>query len=247
MKQFDKNAEAYQRIRGKISYPESLYEALEKMSLNHRYALDIGCGNGVSTGRLTGRYQNIEGVDLGENLIVQARDNFPEIAFSVGKAEEFTADKQYDLITSATSFYWMDREKVAAKLPTLLAEGGVFCAYKYDWPVVYGSLRDFIESELSQHWCHHRDRRIVDYDNSAEILTNAGGFADTSRRVFPNIVSLTPEEVALFFLSTSYVTRYIEQSGHADYPEQFLNKVLEIATESSVNVNFDIHAYVARN
>ena len=43
--------------------------------------LDIGCGNGVSSGRLVPYFKIVEGVDMGVNLISNARSAHPDIKF----------------------------------------------------------------------------------------------------------------------------------------------------------------------
>ncbi|EDW1853842.1 hypothetical protein NUC16_004417 [Salmonella enterica] len=52
MRQFRKNARAYDAVRGKITSPEALYFSLAERAPAHDAPLDIGCGIGVSTGRL---------------------------------------------------------------------------------------------------------------------------------------------------------------------------------------------------
>ena len=144
MKIFDEIAADYQKIREKITYPVKLYEFLAGLTDKHNSALDIGCGNGVSSVMLTKHFRQVTGIDLGETLITHAKENYPEIEFMVCKAEDAEFWQKFDLITSATSFYWMDRERVIAKLPSLLVTGGVFCCYKYDFPMIYGGLRDIV-------------------------------------------------------------------------------------------------------
>jgi ubiquinone/menaquinone biosynthesis C-methylase UbiE len=246
MKQFDLHAEAYNIVRGKIAYPEKLFQTLSAACAGHDAALDIGCGNGVSTIRLADYFSHVEGVDLGENLIEKARANYPSLRFSVSPAEQFQPARRYDLITSATSFYWMDRQAVLGKMGQWLQDGGVFCAYKYDFPVVYGPLRNFIERELVTKWAKHRDDRLVNYDNSLELIQASGAFASAERLVVSNIIELSPREVALFFLSTSYVTRYIDQEGDAGYVDTLIRMVEDIDRSQAVKVNFDIHAFIGR-
>ncbi|AJK48190.1 class I SAM-dependent methyltransferase [Burkholderia plantarii] len=244
MKQFDLHAEAYNIVRGKIAYPEKLFRTLSEACAKHQSALDIGCGNGVSTIRLADYFADVEGVDLGENLIEKARANYPKLRFSASPAEQFKTERRYDLITSATSFYWMDRPAVLAKMSDWLNESGVFCAYKYDFPVAYGPLRNFIERELVTKWAKHRDDRLVNYDNTLELMNAAGVFSSAERIVVSNIIELSPKEVALFFLSTSYVTRYMDQEGGAGYIESFIRAVEEVDRSSTVKINFDIHAFI---
>ncbi|MDU3294211.1 MAG: class I SAM-dependent methyltransferase, partial [Pseudomonas aeruginosa] len=96
-------------------------------------------------------------------------------------------------------------------------------------------------------WAKHRDPRLTRYDDTLEIMGSCPHLRDCRREVFANIIFLSPEEVALFFLSTSYVTRYIEQEGGEDYADRFIAAVREIESAPQVAVNFDIHAFTALN
>lgn len=245
MQQFNKNAGAYDAVRGKITYPEALYLSLAERAPAHDAALDIGCGNGVSTGRLRTWFRHVEGCDQGDALIERARVNYPGLLFSVSPAESFSSHRRFDLVTSATSFYWMDRTRVLANLRSWLKPGGVFCAYKYDFPVVYGPLRDFIEAELTDRWHYYRDPRLLQYDDTLELMHACDHLVDCQREVFSNILFLTPQEIAQFFLSTSYVTRCIKVEGGKDYAVRFMEAVCEREPAGKVAVNFDIHAFTA--
>jgi ubiquinone/menaquinone biosynthesis C-methylase UbiE len=246
MKQFDLHAEAYNIVRGKIAYSEKLFQTLSSACAGHEAALDIGCGNGVSTIRLADYFAHVEGVDLGENLIEKARANYPGLSFNACPAEQFQPQRVYDLITSGTSFYWMDRQTVLKRMDQWLTPKGVFCAYKYDFPVVYGPLRNFIERELVTKWAKHRDDRLVNYDDTLELMQASGTVSSAERHVIANIIELTPREVALFFLSTSYVTRYMDQEGGAGYIDALIRAVDEIDRSAAVKINFDIHAFIGR-
>ncbi|MDV5139667.1 class I SAM-dependent methyltransferase [Chimaeribacter arupi] len=247
MKQFNKNAQAYDLVRGKITYPDTLYQSLAARTPGHDAALDIGCGNGVSTIRLKGAFAEVEGCDLGDALIERARHNYPDVTFSVSPAETFSPSRACDLVTSATSFYWMDRHAVLMNLKTWLKPGGLFCAYKYDFPLAYGPLRDYLEKELVLRWAAHRDPRLTQYDDTLELMQACPHLQQAQREVFANIIFLSAEDVALFFLSTSYVTRYIEQEGGEAYAHTFMEQVRSIGGDAPIAVNFDIHAFTAVN
>ncbi|PHM60707.1 methyltransferase [Xenorhabdus stockiae] len=247
MKQFNKNAKSYDIVRGKITYPDGLYHSLSIRSPSHEAALDIGCGNGVSTIRLKAYFAHVQGCDLGDALIERAQYNYPDITFNVSPAETFSPPRNYDLITSATSFYWMDRKKVLINLKNWLKPDGLFCAYKYDFPLVYGPLRDYIETELVTRWAKHRDPRLTQYDNTLELIRECPHLHYAQREVFANIIFLSAEEIALFFLSTSYVTRYVEQEGGTAYVHEFMKSVMMIGGSAPIAVNFDIHAFTAVN
>lgn len=246
MRQFDLHADAYDAIRRKIVYPEALYQRLSSACRDHAAALDIGCGNGVSTVRLKPYFARVEGVDLGENLIAIARTNYPGIPFRVSPAESLSADRRFDLVTCATAFYWMDREAVLGRCADVLVAGGVFCAYRYDFPVVDGPARGLIEDELAKRWARHRDPRLVAPDDTLELMARSPRFVDAEQFVVPNTLELTPEELALFFLSTSYVTRFQDAEAGSGYAADFTRRVCDADRRAAVRVNFDIHGFQAR-
>lgn len=245
MRQFDRHADAYDAIRAKIAYPEALYERLAGAAPARRAALDLGCGTGTSTARLTRYFQYVEGADLGENLVAKARANHPNVVFRVSPAEALTVDRTFDVVTSATAFHWMDRDVVLRRCADWLAPDGVFCAYRYDFPVVYGPARDVIEGELAARWARHRDPRLIAYDDTVERLRASGVFRSAERFVLPNVLALTPAELALFFLSASFVTRYQETEGDAGYGAELERRLREVDPSPTVYVNFDVHAYWA--
>jgi SAM-dependent methyltransferase len=248
MHQFNKNSESYQRIRRKICYPESLYEYLNSListaKNSKNSALDIGCGNGVSTARLKPYFDEVVGTDIGENLIAHASKSYPDIKFYCQPAERLSLVGKFSLVTAATCFYWMDRKKVLTNLAPHISEGGIFCAYKYDFPIVYGALRNFIEGELCSKWSKYRDPRIENYDNTKEIIDETNLFSSCERSVIGNIITLSPLDVAYFFLSTSYVTKYME-SEDKNYEKEFVSNILSIE-KNDIKINFDIHCFIAK-
>ncbi len=246
MLQFNKNASQYE-IRRKFTYPESLFIKLAQACSKHDLALDIGCGNGVSSDRLTKYFRHVHASDIGDNLIANAKINYPTINFSVSSAENFINSNKYDLITSACSFYWMDRKQVLSNIKTMLVKDGVFCAYKYDTPIIYGPIRDLINYEFATKWAKYRDSRLLEYDNTIELIEETKIFNHVEQFIEPNLLDLTPEEIALVFLSTSYVTSYIENTGDQDYPLWLVEqcKQLHQNKPERVKVRSDIYGYMA--
>ena len=56
-------------------------------------------------------------------------------------------------------------------------------------------------------------------------------------------------QVAYFFLSTSYVTQYIENTSDKAYPDWFMQQINTICAEENVTqvkVNFDIVAFYGK-
>jgi SAM-dependent methyltransferase len=246
MLQFDQHADAYDAIRARIAYPESLYERLVALCPSREAALDLGCGTGSSTARLAPYFEYVEGIDLGEQLVAKARARHPGLAFRVSAAEELFLARRFDLVTIATAFYWMDRDAVLLRAADWLAPGGVLAAYRYDFPIVYGVLRDVVERELVTRWARYRDPRLVAYDDTWERIRASGVFAESNRIVEPNVLTLTPRELGLFFLSTSYVTRFLEVEAPPGYANEWLGRLDEAAHGQSVQVGFDVTGWWAR-
>ena len=245
MKQFDKHAAAYDAIRDKIRYPENLFATLAKQASGSDAAHDIGCGNGVSTIRLKPYFKHVEGSDFSENLIQVAQQKYPDLKFTATAGENLSLATKFDLVTSATSFYWMDRNMVLERVCEVLKPRGIFCAYKYDFPIVYGPLRDFVEKELVTNWSAFRDSRLTQYDDTLDLLRSNTKLQHAERMVFPNIIELEPRELALFFLSASYVTKFLDSTQNKNYPQYFIDSMEKIWGNNLVKVNFDIHAFVA--
>ncbi|WCF13567.1 class I SAM-dependent methyltransferase [Edwardsiella piscicida] len=98
-----------------------------------------GAGSGLrqrfSTARLQTYFSQVIGCDRDETLVAQARDNYPQLNFSVESAERYVPPQPVDLLTCATAFYWMDRPLMLSRMPQLLLPGGVFAptATSFRW------------------------------------------------------------------------------------------------------------------
>lgn len=113
-RQFDKAADYYDKYRP--GYPEKIFDDMILISgINNETAkiLEIGCGSGKATEYLANRGFTVTGIDIGENLIRQAKENFKEyknITFIKDKFEdaEFKANS-FDMVFSAQAFHWVEQ------------------------------------------------------------------------------------------------------------------------------------------
>ena len=80
--------------------------------------LDAGCGNGRIIEHLIKngiKATNITGVDITTDLLLEARQNMPEVRYihaDIAKTGHFIEDNQYDLITAAMFFHYLDDDKL---------------------------------------------------------------------------------------------------------------------------------------
>lgn len=100
--------------------------------------LDVGCGTGVIASRLVARGHRVECLSPSPFLNAEARKLLPagtviyETTF-----EEFTTDKQYDLVMFAESFQYLKMDEALPKAVRLLRPGGriLICdAFRLDTP-----------------------------------------------------------------------------------------------------------------
>lgn len=108
------------------------HKLLEELGeLNPTDILDVGCGTGWYTGRLSEFFVDaqIDALDIAPNMIAYAKDlyGYDNINFMVADAENFNFNKQYDLISSNASLQWLaDLPRTLKKFNSLLSKDGLF-------------------------------------------------------------------------------------------------------------------------
>ena len=87
--------------------------------------LDVGCGTGELTQRISEIGADVVGIDSSEELIVAARRQFPHLPFHHQDATQLTDTDQYDGVFSNAVLHWIqDQEVVTRCLFQVLKPGG---------------------------------------------------------------------------------------------------------------------------
>jgi trans-aconitate methyltransferase len=87
--------------------------------------LDLGCGTGHLTQKIAAFGASVTGMDGSLEMIEQAKHNYPDLDFSVGRGEDFVVSQPYDAIFSNAALHWMkDAEAVVRQLRAALRPGG---------------------------------------------------------------------------------------------------------------------------
>ncbi|MCI1956191.1 MAG: class I SAM-dependent methyltransferase [Oscillospiraceae bacterium] len=73
--------------------------------------LDLGCGNGALTHKLTEEGMPALGMDASADLLQIAREKHPGLTFLEGDATNFTLPEPVDVVFSNAVFHWIGREK----------------------------------------------------------------------------------------------------------------------------------------
>src|ERR1700733_15732028 len=104
MNQFDQIHGQYTKVRP--AYPHQVYAeiAADLRAVPVDLAVDIACGSGQSIDGLKRIAKNIIGVDIGPNLLADARKRHPDVTFTQGSGEKpGLAPSIADLVTIATA------------------------------------------------------------------------------------------------------------------------------------------------
>ena len=94
---------------------------------NAKTAIDLGCGNGVLSGKLRDMGLDVIGIDSSPEQLAIARRDFPDINFIEADAISFEVNKPVDVIFSNAVFHWIDKDKQSNMLHSIhasLAKGG---------------------------------------------------------------------------------------------------------------------------
>ncbi len=78
--------------------------------------LDVCCGNGLITGYISNTGFKVTGIDLSQNLINQAKQNYPHIHFEQQNALSFNLNTKFDKIYLAFSFQYFDSYDLGKKV-----------------------------------------------------------------------------------------------------------------------------------
>ncbi len=104
-------------------YGESLLEILNPAE--GEYILDLGCGTGSLTDQIAQKKAGVLGVDASEDMILKARENYPDIDFQVQAAENMHYVNRFDAVFSNAVFHWLeDPEKAMRNIYTSLKGKG---------------------------------------------------------------------------------------------------------------------------
>jgi trans-aconitate 2-methyltransferase len=91
--------------------------------------LDLGCGTGQLTAKIADNGAEVLGIDRSPEMVDQARRNFPHLAFEVGDATTFVADRPFDAVFSNATLHWVKPPEAAVRcVHAALRPGGRFVA-----------------------------------------------------------------------------------------------------------------------
>ncbi|MFA5097891.1 MAG: malonyl-ACP O-methyltransferase BioC [Candidatus Margulisiibacteriota bacterium] len=122
---FSRYAKTYDRYAG--VQQQAAQKLIGMLPESAHQILDIGCGTGLLTKMLRGKYRSarIYALDISDEMILEAKKKVGDAEYIVADAEEFSSAAPFDLIVSNAAFQWFrDLEKALLSFKELLGPGG---------------------------------------------------------------------------------------------------------------------------
>lgn len=87
--------------------------------------LDVGCGTGHLTSRISDRGAFVTGIDNSVEMIDSARSTYPQVDFRIADASDFSFPEPFDGIFSNAALHWVKRaEEAVVCMSRALRAGG---------------------------------------------------------------------------------------------------------------------------
>lgn len=139
------------------------------------FVLDLGCGNGAITKKLSEKGFKTLGIDASESMLEKAKNLYPKLNFRLDDACSFKLDEKADAIFSNAVFHWIENhdklvENLSANIKTcgelVFGFGGKGCA-----DTVHNALEKAFETHGLTYVNHFNFRSIGEF---APILEKHG-------------------------------------------------------------------------
>lgn len=123
------------------SYPDEFYPTiLDYHQGPRKLAVDIGCGSGFVTFKLTPHFDRVIGTDISETMIAQCKSdpravNGPEFFVAPGEDLAQIESGSVDLLTGAECCHWLNHPRWFKECHRVLRQGGTLAYWFYLDPV----------------------------------------------------------------------------------------------------------------
>jgi len=156
------NAELYDQKHAFVyQFGENVLEVLDVKPGEH--ILDIGCGTGYLTQQIQNAGGIVKGTDYSPEMITQAKESYPGVAFEVADAGNFNEAGKYDAVFSNAALHWVkNQDGMMQSVYQSLKPGGRFVAEMGGNGNV-GKLIAATKQVLEQHGYHEQTKTQVWY------------------------------------------------------------------------------------
>ncbi|MCP4180852.1 MAG: class I SAM-dependent methyltransferase [bacterium] len=228
---FDSNVigKAYSQDRPYI-HPVIIEKIKRQLNLSKKveYALDVGCGTGLSTLALKEVAENIVGVDSSKSMINCAikDDNIKYYNYS---AEHLPFEKKFDLITLGGSINWIDRVKFFTGAKKILREEGVVVVYDN---YMLGMMEEndrfetwYTDKYLTKYPKPPRDESSISNEEATKY-----GFEQINSETYTNKVKFTLDNFIKYLFSQSNIVTLLnnQKKDRESIRKWFISSLISI-------------------
>jgi len=131
-------------------------------------AVDVGCGSGMSTCNLFGKFEKILGVDLSEAMVNQASQSFnesqPNAEFKVAPAEKLPLEaSSAQMILVGRAIHYFDQKSFFEEVDRVLVPGGVVAYYSVHFPTILLPSDEMKGNEVNSIFWDYMDNKLGPY------------------------------------------------------------------------------------
>lgn len=212
----------------------SALDLIKKLDINqYEHILDIGCGDGKISAHLANiaLSGSVEGFDLSQEMIHLARSEFKNctnLFLSVGNAESFNYEKQFDWVMSFFCLQWVtDKKKTFKQIFKHLKPNGNIAIITTDRnPYLLQKRHTLIQkNEFKEYFIGYIDStNVIDDDDYQNYAIDAGF----------NEIEYTQSQKTIFFENELHLKVFIKMVTPAlklipseELKESFLNQLME--------------------
>ncbi len=178
--------------------------------------LDLGCGTGTLTAQLSDFAGEIIGADSSESMITKAKEQYPNIKFTVCDALALPFEKKFDVVFSNAVFHWIaDHNALLKQVHKALKPNGLLvCEFGANGNIAtienafidvcrefeyeYKPRFNFPTSEHFAELLKQNDfiiDKVYDYARPTSLKDNERGLANWMRQFFAFDLERMPEKV----------------------------------------------------
>ena len=126
---FGDRAEEYARHRP--TYPDALFDHLDRLVERHELAWDCGAGSGQTSRSLAGRFAQVVATDTSMRQLANASAP-ARVRFVAAAAETAPLrDRCADLVTVSAALHWFDRPRFFAEVRRVARPGAILAVWSY--------------------------------------------------------------------------------------------------------------------
>jgi SAM-dependent methyltransferase len=149
-------------------YPPETFAILASLMADEPHTiLDIGCGSGDIARHMVDVAERVDAVDFSQTMIEKGKQlpngDHSHLHWIYGRVEEVPLNPPYALITSGSSFHWMNWDMLLPHCRTMLtAHGNMAAVSRHVLPPPWqGGLAE-IRSQFATHHNERSARRVVE-------------------------------------------------------------------------------------